>query len=229
MLMPVAAFADTRLTARHYRVLAAITFHDRGGANGRGCTASQSTLARKAGLHRPAVNTAIRELIEWGHVAVIQDNGPGRTSEICVVYRDPTCTEYDTGWAPETCTDYGAGSEAEPVSPAVHVRRESGTASAANSVGSYILGEAPSAYADVCQPGKEGREGAVERVLAIPQDGGFIREAQRLLKDGVLAGDEAETVAIMDRLDEIAGDDWFNDPTARWAKAVWYEYDCPST
>ena len=204
MLMPTAATTDTRLTARHYRLLAAIAWHDRGGANGRGCTASQSTLARWAQVQRPAVTKLLRELIEWGHVAVIVDGGQGRKSEICVVYRDPTGIEY------------GASSEAEHVLRTVHVDSANGTVSAASEAGSYILREAPSAVADVLPTRWEGRE---RRVLAIPEDGGFIREAERLWKDGEVSDGEA-WAEVISRLQDIADTGWQTDRVAGWAYRV---------
>lgn len=209
-LMPIASCADTRLTLRHIRVLAVVALHDRGRANGRGCTASQGTIAREAQMHRPAANACIRDLIEWGHIEVIKDGGIGRTSEIGIIYGDPTCTAH------------GAGSGSEPVLPAVQVTAEKTPISLAKSDSPYteeILGKAPSADADVCCPRKEGWEGRARRVLAIPDDGGFVREVERLQRDDVEISDQ-EAEDIQDRLEEIAGEDWQTETIPGWASRV---------
>lgn len=86
-VLPDRAFEDKRLSATDYRVLAAIAFHDRGGANGRGCYATQSTIAARAGCHRAEVSRSIARLIGYGHLVAEKGAGrDGRRNMLSILY-----------------------------------------------------------------------------------------------------------------------------------------------
>jgi len=86
-LMPDRAFADKELSATDYRVLAAIAFFDRGGANGRGCFATQSTIAVRAGCQREEASRSISKLRDHGHITMTASSSKdARRRTIHLVY-----------------------------------------------------------------------------------------------------------------------------------------------
>ena len=69
--LPMRAIPDSRLTASHFRVLAAIASHDRISGpreRGAGCWASNRTLADKCSINYTNLSTAITELVQWGYI-----------------------------------------------------------------------------------------------------------------------------------------------------------------
>ncbi|WP_190241184.1 helix-turn-helix domain-containing protein [Mesorhizobium sp. M4B.F.Ca.ET.019.03.1.1] len=86
--LPNAARRDARLTGTDHRVLGAITFFDRGGANGRGCFATQTTLATEAACDVRAVKRSIQRLVEFGILLVAKSPEDARRNTLHVVYED---------------------------------------------------------------------------------------------------------------------------------------------
>jgi hypothetical protein len=69
--LPVGAIGDQRLAGLHFRVLAAIAFHDRlslSRETGKGCVASNGTLALEAGCDYSRLSATISDLVKWGYV-----------------------------------------------------------------------------------------------------------------------------------------------------------------
>lgn len=71
--LPARAIGDQRMHGLHFRVLAAIAYHDRLSAHrdrgrGQGCWAGNQTLARECGCNYRNLSTAITELGRWGYV-----------------------------------------------------------------------------------------------------------------------------------------------------------------
>ncbi|TIP42436.1 MAG: helix-turn-helix domain-containing protein [Mesorhizobium sp.] len=84
--MPNAARRDPRLTGTDHRVLGAITFFDRGGANGRGCFATQTTIAKEAACDVRAVKRSIQRLVEFGLLLVAKSGQDARRNTLHVIY-----------------------------------------------------------------------------------------------------------------------------------------------
>lgn len=82
---PDRALDDKRLTVRDCRVIIAVAHFDRGGVNGRGCTAGLTAIAEKARLDRADTSRTLKRLVERGHL-VRKEGGRGRATEYSVVY-----------------------------------------------------------------------------------------------------------------------------------------------
>ncbi|MDE4620643.1 helix-turn-helix domain-containing protein [Sinorhizobium meliloti] len=70
--MPVRALQDDKLSAVDLRVLGAVAYHDRLGKNGRGCFASQATLAAMARCDIRSVKRSLQNLGKPGGYIVIE-------------------------------------------------------------------------------------------------------------------------------------------------------------
>ena len=66
--IPVRAMGDRRLTASHWRLLAAIAWHDRLGRNKIGCYTSNLNLAREADVHYTNIPPLSHDLEAWGYI-----------------------------------------------------------------------------------------------------------------------------------------------------------------
>ncbi len=66
--IPKHVMADDRLTAGHWRLLAAIAWHARFDDNGRGCYARHSVLAEEANIYLTNVSHFAADLEGWGHI-----------------------------------------------------------------------------------------------------------------------------------------------------------------
>lgn len=66
--VPVRAVCDDRLTASHWRLLAAIAWHDRLGRSNLGCFASTRTLAEEARVHYTNVARLAQDLQGSGYI-----------------------------------------------------------------------------------------------------------------------------------------------------------------
>ncbi len=66
--MPIRVMGDRRLTASHWRLLAAIAWHDRLGRNKIGCYASNQILAKEADVHYTNVPRLSDDLETWGYM-----------------------------------------------------------------------------------------------------------------------------------------------------------------
>ncbi|WP_181174128.1 helix-turn-helix domain-containing protein [Mesorhizobium sp. B2-3-11] len=86
--LPNAARRDNRLTGTDHRVLGAITFFDRGGANGRGCFATQTKIAAEAACDVRAVKRSIQRLVEFDLLLVAKSDQDARRNTLHVVYKD---------------------------------------------------------------------------------------------------------------------------------------------
>ena len=64
--IPKHVMGDKRLTAGHWRLLAAIAWHSRFDDNGRGCYAKHSVLAEEADIDYANVSHFAAELAAWG-------------------------------------------------------------------------------------------------------------------------------------------------------------------
>jgi hypothetical protein len=69
--LPARAMADEALSALDLRVLAALTAHDRFGANGIGCYASHSRLAGLVKCHLKSMSRSLRVLAEGGYIDAV--------------------------------------------------------------------------------------------------------------------------------------------------------------
>jgi hypothetical protein len=84
--VPRKARSDTKLSARSYRVLAAIEGHAWG--ESRECWACNRTLGHEAGGIGPeAVRRAIRQLEHLGYLRVEPDPSKMRGSKLCLLYQ----------------------------------------------------------------------------------------------------------------------------------------------
>ena len=68
--IPKHVMGDTRLTRGHHRLLYAIAWHSRFDDNGRGCYATQETLAREANIDRTNVSHFAADLARWGIITI---------------------------------------------------------------------------------------------------------------------------------------------------------------
>ena len=84
--IPARAMSDAALTGLSFRVLMAIAWHDRFNRNGRGCYASQETLARECDTHRKSLYDAITLLKKRGYITEAPDPKDGRRRVYRVVY-----------------------------------------------------------------------------------------------------------------------------------------------
>ena len=87
--IPIRAIGDKRLTTTHWRILAAIAFHDRISGpreKGAGCFASNKTLADKAQINYSNFSTAVNELGRWGYVEAAPHPLSKRTRVYRVLY-----------------------------------------------------------------------------------------------------------------------------------------------
>ncbi len=66
--IPVRAFKDKELRGEDFRVLGIIAAHDRFGANGTGCYASQETLCHRIKIDTTAFSRSVRRLEERGYL-----------------------------------------------------------------------------------------------------------------------------------------------------------------
>ena len=66
--IPVRGMGDRRLTASHWRLLAAIAWHDRLGRNKIGCYTSNLNLAKEADVHYTNVPPLSDDLETWGYI-----------------------------------------------------------------------------------------------------------------------------------------------------------------
>ena len=66
--IPVRGMGDRRLTASHWRLLAAIAWHDRLGRNKIGCYTSNLNLAKEADVHYTNVPPLSDDLATWGYI-----------------------------------------------------------------------------------------------------------------------------------------------------------------
>ncbi|WP_163265615.1 helix-turn-helix domain-containing protein [Chelativorans alearense] len=66
--LPARAMGDKRLSGEDFRVLMAVSAHDRLGANGIGCFASHTRLAALVGCHEKSLSRSLARLVECGYV-----------------------------------------------------------------------------------------------------------------------------------------------------------------
>lgn len=86
--IPIRAMMDRRLQASHWRVLAAIPWHDRFGRNGVGCTAGGATIAREANIHVTNLPKITRDLQDWGYIDKVVRASNRRLRTYHVIYDD---------------------------------------------------------------------------------------------------------------------------------------------
>lgn len=86
--LPARALKDTRLTARHFRVLAAVAFHDRFGKNGQGCWAGRKRLALETDCSETHVSDALGDLRALGYITSSPHPMNRRTKVHRVLYND---------------------------------------------------------------------------------------------------------------------------------------------
>lgn len=82
---PDRALDDKQLTARDCRVIIAVAHFDRGGVNGRGCTAGLTAIAQKARMDRADTSRTLQRLVDRGHL-IKKEGGRGRATEYSVIY-----------------------------------------------------------------------------------------------------------------------------------------------
>ena len=86
--IPPRAIADPNLKARHFRVLAAISLHDRMSVTrgGQGCWASVKSMAKRWGINYSNFSTTLNELVEWGYVLRQKRTADKRTMVLRIAY-----------------------------------------------------------------------------------------------------------------------------------------------
>ncbi|RVC80212.1 helix-turn-helix domain-containing protein [Mesorhizobium sp. M4A.F.Ca.ET.022.05.2.1] len=88
--VPARVMGAENLTSLDLRVLMAIGYHDRLGANGTGCFASPKRLAQLVGAHTNSVSRSITTLNGFGYISVKPNPMDGRQRIYKVIY-----TEFD--------------------------------------------------------------------------------------------------------------------------------------
>jgi len=66
--IPIDAMGDHRLTSEDLRLLIAIGWHDRFGANGRGCYCKHEVLAEETNMDLTSVSRSVHRLVEFGYI-----------------------------------------------------------------------------------------------------------------------------------------------------------------
>jgi len=87
--IPCRVLDNARLTASHWRLLAAVCYHDRlslSRGKGQGCWACHGTLAKKANVHYSNVSTLVGDFLAWGILTREPFPGDGRRHVYRVVY-----------------------------------------------------------------------------------------------------------------------------------------------
>jgi DNA-binding MarR family transcriptional regulator len=90
--LPAAAMGDDRLSGSHWRVLATIAYHDRFSANGAGCYAGATTLAREASVHPNNLARITSSLEQWGYLKVSRNPLNRRLKTYSLIYNDNRAT-----------------------------------------------------------------------------------------------------------------------------------------
>ena len=103
--IPLRAIGDGQLGASHYKVLAAIAWHDRFGANGQGCWTSIKTLAGETGLDLTTVSDCTGHLARWGYLTKSQHPFDRRRTVYSVIYQDRPQIVSELGKFPEPGRD----------------------------------------------------------------------------------------------------------------------------
>jgi len=83
---------DDRLSGSHWRVLATIAYHDRFSANGAGCYAGATTLAREANVHPNNLAGITSSLEQWGYLKVSRSPLNRRLKTYSLIYNDNRAT-----------------------------------------------------------------------------------------------------------------------------------------
>ena len=86
--IPTRAFADKELRGEDFRVLGIIAAHDRFGANGTGCYASQATLCCRIGIDTTAFSRSVHRLEERGYLTASAHPLNKRLRAYSVVYTE---------------------------------------------------------------------------------------------------------------------------------------------
>ncbi|HEY0960668.1 MAG TPA: helix-turn-helix domain-containing protein [Novosphingobium sp.] len=84
--LPGRVTCDARLTGLHFRILATIAGHDRMGRNGQCCWAGRKTLAERVQCAEGSFSRAVSDLIEWGYLKVVRNEGDARRVGYAVIY-----------------------------------------------------------------------------------------------------------------------------------------------
>lgn len=84
--LPVRAIGDQRLSARHFRLLAAIAYHDRLGRNGQGCWAGRKRLGEMTGMSGTHVSDMLGDLRRFGYLTSERHPMNRRTTIHRVIY-----------------------------------------------------------------------------------------------------------------------------------------------
>ena len=66
--IPIDVMGDDRLTGEDLRLLIAIGWHDRFGANGRGCYAKHESLAEEANMDLTSISRSAANLVAFGYI-----------------------------------------------------------------------------------------------------------------------------------------------------------------
>ncbi len=66
--IPISAMGDDRLTSEDLRLLIAIGWHDRFGANGRGCYAKHESLADETNMDLTSISRSAANLVTFGYI-----------------------------------------------------------------------------------------------------------------------------------------------------------------
>ncbi len=84
------ACGETRLTGGHWRVLAAVAYHDRFNRYGRGCYITHQNMAETIGSSRSSVTQWLRDLVAWGYLGTLEPLTSDRRREAyTVLYDEP--------------------------------------------------------------------------------------------------------------------------------------------
>ena len=108
--LPVRAMSDDRLSARHFRLMAAIAWHDRLNHTGRGCYAKPGTLRKEAKIHATDFADLLRDLEQFGFARIDRTFGR-RVRTIHLIY------SAQLGASTKSCVDVVAASAQLGASP----------------------------------------------------------------------------------------------------------------
>ena len=231
--LPHRAIGDKRLSGIHYRVLAAVAYHDRlsrgrkNGREGQGCWASHTKLAQECGINYNNLSTTLRDLCGWGYLererhplnkrlrvyrvryesADTSPNDEGYSSsndDECPEPEDPTLRRSTKNDAEIVRRDFEKRTQNQS-DIHLNIFRETGNR-LRKSVEKDSAEAAPPAGGGACEDARTGNLG------------GFLANMERKLRRGELLDVELDTLAV--QLEQIASDGSRGDPNTHHASRL---------
>jgi hypothetical protein len=113
---------DDRLSGSHWRVLATIAFHDRFSANGAGCYAGATTLAKEANVHPNNLAAITSSLEQWGYLKVSRNALNRRLKTYSLIYNDNRATlRENTKYRPDPGSESADTTHEEGDTSSIHL------------------------------------------------------------------------------------------------------------